>query len=93
MAFTKIQLTTSAWTKIGDNVTSISFQNASTFNMYVAYTAADVAPTETIGVVYPRNNGELKQTVTDLTHVASAAYVWARPVSGSGGSVLVETGV
>ena len=32
----------------------------------------------------------MKKTVTDLTHVGSAAYVWAKALTGSTATVVYE---
>lgn len=91
MAPTLIDLSTTAWTKIGDNVSDISFQVQSSFDVYVYFTSADSEPSETIGFRYARGEKVIKTPLTDLTYVASPAYVWAKSVAGSGGGIIVET--
>lgn len=83
MALAKTKIYQDAWTKIGDNVTTITFQNLGDNAMYIEFTAADSAPTSTFGTIYGRFEGELKKTLTDLTYVSSPAYVWARAMSAS----------
>lgn len=83
MALAKTAVTADQWTKIGDNVTTITFQNLGDNAMYIEFTAADTAPTGTFGTIYGRFEGELKKTLTDLTFTANPAYVWARAMSAS----------
>lgn len=90
MALTRTELPSGAWTKIGDNVTTITFQNNSDDGMFIGYSAVDAPPSEDIGWVYPSGYGEVKAIVADMTHVPSAAYVWARPISSPAGLVAAE---
>ena len=91
MALATAEVTTSAYTKIGDNVTTITFQCQSNNPIVINFTAADSAPTATSpGLVYKAFEGEMKKTVTDLSHVGSAAYVWARALTGESATVLYE---
>jgi len=91
MALASTEVTTSAYTKIGDNVTTITFQCQSNNAIVINFTAADSAPTATSpGLVYKAFEGEMKKTVTDLSHVGSAAYVWARALTGGSATVLYE---
>jgi hypothetical protein len=91
MALASTEVTTSAYTKIGDNVTTITFQCQSNNPIVINFTAADSAPTATSpGLVYKAFEGEMKKTVTDLSHVGSAAYVWARALTGESATVLYE---
>jgi len=91
MALASTEVTTSAYTKIGDNVTTITFQCQSNNAIVINFTAADSAPTATSpGLVYKAFEGEMKKTVTDLSHVGSAAYVWARALTGESATVLYE---
>ena len=91
MALASTEVTTSAYTKIGDNVTTITFQCQSNNPIVINFTAADSAPTATSpGLVYKAFEGEMKKTVTDLSHVGSAAYVWARALTGGSATVLYE---
>ncbi len=91
MALASTEVTTSAYTKIGDNVTTITFQCQSNNAIVINFTTADSAPTATSpGLVYKAFEGEMKKTVTDLSHVGSAAYVWARALTGESATVLYE---
>lgn len=91
MALASTEVTTSAYVKIGDNVTTITFQCQSNNAIVINFTAADSAPTATSpGLVYKAFEGEMKKTVTDLSHVGSAAYVWARALTGESATVLYE---
>lgn len=90
MAITLIPTNKDNWVKIGDNIVSITFQNAGQYAMYVNYTDADVAPTDAVGFLYESREGELKKDLVDLTFIANAAYVWAKNVS-SVGNAIVET--
>ena len=83
MALAKTKIYQDAWTKIGDNVTTITFQNLGDTPVLIEYTAADSAPADDIGTVYDRYEGEMKKTLTDLTFVSSPAYVWARAITSS----------
>ena len=83
MALAKTKIYQDAWTKIGDNVTTITFQNLGDTPMLVEYTAADSAPANVIGTVYDRYEGEMKKAIADLTFVSSPAYVWARAITAS----------
>ena len=87
MAFNKITLEANAWTLIGNNLSTITFQNAGQQQIYIAVTTTNVAPTYTIGLIYDVFQGELKITTSALTNV-SGAYVWARPVSGVGTAIV-----
>ena len=89
MALAKTTIYQDEWTKIGDNVTTITFQNLGDTAMYIEFSAADTAPTSTFGTIYGRFEGELKKTLTDLTFTSSPAYVWARSMSSST-SVIYE---
>ena len=91
MALASTEVTTSAYFKIGDNVSTITFQCQSNNPIVINFTAADSAPTATSpGLVYKAFEGEMKKTVTDLSHVGSAAYVWARALTGESATVLYE---
>ena len=83
MALAKTKIYQDAWTKIGDNVTTITFQNLGDNAMYIEFTAADTAPTATFGTIYGRFEGELKKPLTELTFTTSPAYVWARSMTAS----------
>lgn len=88
MAFSKIALPANTWTLIGNNIATITFQNVGQQQIYVDVTTTSVAPTTTVGLLYDTFQGELKIATTALTNT-SGAYVWARPVTGSG-SVVVD---
>ena len=91
MALASTEVTTSEYIKIGDNVTTITFQCQSNNPIVINFTAADSAPTATDpGLIYKAFEGEMKKTVTDLSHVGSAAYVWARALTGGTATVLYE---
>ena len=91
MALASTSVSTSAYTKIGNNVTTITFQCQSNNPIVINFTAADSAPTATDpGLVYKTFEGEMKKTVTDLSHVSSAAYVWAKALTGDSAKVIYE---
>ena len=91
MALASTEVTTSAYVKIGDNVSTITFQCLSNNPIVINFTAADSAPQATDpGLVYKSFEGEMKKTVTDLSHVSNAAYVWARALTGESATVLYE---
>jgi hypothetical protein len=89
MAYIKIDINSQDWTLIGDNINEITFQNVSQFGVYINFTAANTAPIDEVGLVYGPWQGELKKTLTDMTSVATPAYVWAKAISKSG-RVIVE---
>jgi hypothetical protein len=79
---TKTSIFQDAWTKIGNNVSSITFQNQSATPFMIIITAADTAPNLTdVGMVYSRYEGELKKLLSDLTYTSSPAYVWVRSIT------------
>ena len=91
MALASTSVSTSAYTKIGNNVTTITFQCQSNNPIVINFTASDSAPTATDpGLVYKTFEGEMKKTVTDLSHVSSAAYVWAKALTGDSAKVIYE---
>lgn len=90
MAYVKIAINKESWTKIANNVTTITFQNASQYPFYVNFTsAANTAPTDLYGLVYGPWQGEMKKAVTEMTTVSSPNFVWAKSIS-SNGNVIVE---
>lgn len=91
MAVTEIALPAGSWTKIGDNVSDMTFQNAGQWPIYINFTSADSAPADTVGFIYNTYEEEIKKTLTELTYVTTPTYVWAKPVSGRDGKVIVET--
>lgn len=88
MALSKIPINSASWTLIGNNVTTISYQNVGQQQMYIQVTMTNAAPTNTIGLVYDLFQGELKITPANLS-IAGGTYVWARTVTGTG-SVIVD---
>ena len=91
MAVASTSVSTSEYIKIGDNVTTITFQCQSNNPIVIGITTNNVAPTATDpGLVYKTFEGEMKKTVTDLSHVSSAAYVWARALTGDSAKVIYE---
>lgn len=91
MALASTEVTTSAYVKIGDNTATITFQCQSNNPIVINFTATDSAPAATApGLVYKHFEGEVKKTVTDLTHVGSAAYVWAKALTGDTAKVVYE---
>ena len=90
MSFSKIDLTNDDWTLIGDNVTSITFQNASQWSFYVNFNTSNTSPNTAIGLIYSAGQGELKKTVTALTYQTTPNYVFARAVSSTA-RIIVET--
>lgn len=91
MALASTDVTTSSYVKIGNNVTTITFQCQSNNPIVINFTATDSAPTATDpGLVYKTFEGEMKKNVTDLSHVSSAAYVWARALTGNTATVVYE---
>jgi len=72
------------WTQLTNaNVTSITFEVLSG-QVYIRFTTDTTTPTEDHGIVYTRGAGELQKAIADLTYLASADRVWAKPVSISG---------
>ena len=91
MALASTEVTTSEYIKIGDNVTTITFQCQSSNPVVINFTATNSAPTATDpGLVYKAFEGEMKKTVTDLSHVGSASYVWAKALTGGTSTVIYE---
>jgi len=90
VAFTTIDISPSEWTLIGSNVTTITFQNASQYPLYINFNSSNTVPTEEVGLVYSPWQGELKKDVTELTYKATPNYVFARTVSRLG-EITVET--
>lgn len=91
MALASTSVSTSEYIKIGNNVTTITFQCQSNNPIVINFTASDSAPTATDpGLVYKTFEGEMKKTVTDLSHVGGAAYVWAKALTGDSAKVIYE---
>lgn len=89
MAYLKVEITSSEWTLIGDNVSEITFQNATTWPIYLNFTAANTAPSDNVGLIYGGYEGELKKTVSELTIASNPSYVWAKS-TGSSGKIIIE---
>lgn len=91
MALASTSVSTSEYIKIGNNVTTITFQCQSNNPIVINFTASDSAPTATDpGLVYKTFEGEMKKTVADLSHVGSVAYVWAKALTGDSAKVIYE---
>ena len=91
MALASTEVTTSAYVKIGDNVSNITFQCQSGNPIVIWITSTNSAPTSTSpGLVYKTYEGEMKKTVTDLSFVSNASYVWAKSLTGSTAKVVYE---
>jgi hypothetical protein len=91
MAIAETSLTPNNWVKIGNNVTSITFQCTSQFPIVIACTNTNVALTSTApGLVYNQYEGEVKKLVADLSYESSPVYVWAKART-SHGTVVYET--
>ena len=91
MAIAETSLSPNNWVKIGDNVTSITFQCTSQFPIIIACTTNNVALTSTApGLVYNQYEGEIKKLVADLSYETSPVYVWAKART-SHGTVVYET--
>jgi len=84
MALASTDLTPDNYFLIGNNVTTITFQCQSSTPISIAVTTASAGiATDTIGLIYNRFEGERKKTVTDLSHDAGVAYVYAKAISGT----------
>ena len=82
MAIAQTTLTPSSWIKIGDNVTSITFQCISQFPIVVGITTTDSAPASTApGLVYNQYQGEIKKLVADLSYLSSPTDVRVKATS------------
>lgn len=92
MAYTKYNLTSSAWTLVANNKTAASFYNVGSFPAYITFTATNVNPVaETVGMYLDTNGGRDKAVFTTLTHVATPTYMWARSAGGKGTTLVIET--
>lgn len=92
MAYTKYNLTSSAWTLVANNKTAGSFYNIGSFPIFITFTAANVNPVaETVGMYLDTNDGRDKATFTNLTHVATPTYMWAKSAGGKGSTLIIET--
>jgi hypothetical protein len=78
------------WTQLtNSDVTEITFQ-VQTGSVYIRFTTDTTTPVETRGMQYNEGEGELQKAMTDLTSLASADRVWARPL-GRRAIVVVDT--
>lgn len=95
MAYIKYSVSSDEWTLVANNKNTISIFNIGSYVAYLAFTATNVAPTETIGMpldIFPSGSGGLiKQSTTNLTTVATPNYVWARSAGGQGTTIIIET--
>jgi len=78
----------SAWTKVGNNVSAITVCNDSGGGVYLMATSADAAPGATTVGIPLRPGQALASDDLSEFRVASAAYVWARAI-GSRANVIV----
>ena len=79
------------WTQLtNSDVTEATFQ-VQTSAIYVRFTAGATTPTETRGLQYMEDEGELQKLMTDLTSLSGANRMWARPVGGRRAVVVVDT--
>ena len=83
MALASTDLTPSNYVLIGNNVTTITFQCQSSTPVVIGITTTAGITTSTPGYVYNRFEGEMKKTVTDLSHDSGAAYVYAKALTGT----------
>lgn len=90
MAFVKIPVNKDAWTLIGESVSTITFQNAGQYPVYINFTNGNTAPTDAVGLMYGPREGELKKTLTDMTAVSTPNHVWAKSVSYTGNVIAEE---
>lgn len=91
MALASTEVTTSEYIKIGDNTATITFQCQSNNPIVIGITTNNVAPAATDpGLIYKHYEGEVKKTVTELSHESSAAYVWAKALTGGTATVIYE---
>jgi len=84
-----VALPANTWTQIADGgLASVSWQNRSATEIYIAATTADSAPSgsHTDWPAYSSRTGEANIDATDLFDNAGAAYLWAYS-PGHAGSV------
>lgn len=87
--FSKIAITHTEWTLIGNNVNPITFQNVGQQQIYVIATTSNSQPSETVGPVYDIFQGELLVNPADMS-LSAGTFLWAKTVTGNG-YVIVET--
>lgn len=90
MAQATYTINSADWTLIGNNVTSITFQNLGQYPIYINFNSSATPPAETSGLIYWPRTGEVKKNNADLTYVASPNYVFARSASNTL-DIFVET--
>ncbi len=77
------------WTQLTNaDVTRITFQ-ALRGDVYIRFTTDATEPTESDGLLYTEGSGVTNKPLTELTELASADRVWAKPTpspSSRGGS-------
>ena len=74
------------WTQLTNaDATVITFEVLSG-QVYIRFTTDTTTPTEAHGMLYQRGQGELEKAIADMTALAGADRVWAKPVSTSGGN-------
>jgi hypothetical protein len=79
------------WTQLtNSDVTEATFQ-VQTSDVYIRFTTDTTTPTEARGLLYPQGEGELQKLMTDLTSLAGADRIWAKPVGGRRAIVVVDT--
>ena len=84
MAIARTDITNDQWYLIGDNVSSITFQCASTAPIQVAITTNSSQPDlDSPGLIYNRFEGELKRNLVDLTYLSLPTHVWVKPLSSN----------
>jgi len=84
MALASTNLTPSTYFLIGNNVTTITFQCQSSTPLVVGIATTSTGITSTTdGLIYNRFEGEMKKTVTDLSHDAGASCVYAKALTGT----------
>lgn len=89
MAFTEI-VVSSDWKTIGESVSEMTFQNKSPWPIEIAFTSGSSEPTEERSVTYLQFEGEEKKTISELSYIPGANYVWARCVTNRTNLVIVE---
>jgi hypothetical protein len=79
------------WTQLTNaDATEATFQ-VQTSDIYIRFTTDTTTPTETRGLLYKEGEGEIQKLMTDLTSLASADRMWAKPVGGRRAIVVVDT--
>ena len=78
------------WTQItNSDAATITFETLDGLAMY-RYTTNATAPTEDYGITYKANHGELQKTMAELTSLAGAVRMWAKPKFGRSCLVYVD---